>query len=186
MDALAEYRANARKVGSAEKLKQIRKHFLGAIVVGSPVTSDPDIIPTREVIDGQQRITTLQIMLLALRDVLRPHNEDALNDDVKILTFNKGNYRSKADRLKVRPTNVGREVMQIIESSGNAEELSRRFPVRNEKKERVDRPLMVQAYLFFFAILECHLRGKRFDDPMRDTEFGDENTVSRGDRPFYK
>lgn len=179
VDALVEHRENTKKVGSAEKLKQIRKHFLGAIVVGSPIDSNPDIIPTREVIDGQQRITTLQIMLLALRDVLKPHNDEALDDDVKTLTYNKGKYRSKTDHLKVRPTNVGREVMQIIESAGSAEELSKRFPVKNVKKEKVERPLMVQAYLFFFAILECHLRGKRFDDPMTDTEFGDENTISR-------
>jgi len=38
---------------------------------------------------------------------------------------------------------------------------------------------MVQAYLFFYAMLECHLRGKRFDDPSADTEFSDENTISR-------
>ncbi len=179
VDALVEHRENSEKVGGPNKLKQLRKHFLGAIVVGSPIHSNPDTIPTREVIDGQQRITTLQIMLLALRDVLKPHKDDALDDDVGTLTYNKGKYLLKVDHLKVRPTNAGREVMQIIESAGNAKEVSKRFPVKNEKKERLERPLMAQAYLFFFAILECHLRGKRFDDPMPDTDFGDDNTVSR-------
>jgi uncharacterized protein with ParB-like and HNH nuclease domain len=53
VDALLEHRANAAKVGGAEKLKPLRKHFLGAIIVGSPISYDTQIIGTREVIDGQ-------------------------------------------------------------------------------------------------------------------------------------
>lgn len=179
VDALRQHRNDAQKVGGADKLKPIRKHFLGAIVVGSPIDINTEVIPVREVIDGQQRITTLQIMLLAMRDVLRPHKDEALDDDVRTLTLNKGKYRSKADHLKVRPTNVGREVMEIIESAGNAEEVCKRFPVKNANKEKAERPLMVQAYLYFYAMFECLLRGKRFDDPMVESEFSDENTIAR-------
>ena len=99
LEALTEHRENAQKVGGAEKLKPLRKHFLGAIVIGSPVTFDTMVIPTREVIDGQQRISTLQIMLQALRDAIAPDKDDALGDDVNLLTFNKGNYRSEQDHL---------------------------------------------------------------------------------------
>jgi tetratricopeptide (TPR) repeat protein len=119
MDALKEHRDNAAKVGGVEKLKPMRKHFLGAIVVGSPVGADSEVIPTREVIDGQQRITTLQIMLFAFRDVLKPYDDEALNDDIRNLTYNKGKYRSANDHLKVWPTNVGRDVMKVLESSGD-------------------------------------------------------------------
>jgi len=132
-----EHRENAQKVGGGEKLKPLRKHFLGAIVVSSPIDSNSEVIPVREVIDGQQRITTLQIMLLALRDVLKPHKDEALDDDVNTLTYNKGRYRLKADHLKVRPTNVGREVMQIIESAGNAQEVSKRFPILIKRRSNV-------------------------------------------------
>jgi uncharacterized protein with ParB-like and HNH nuclease domain len=107
VEALKEHRENAQKVG-ADKLKPLRKHFLGAIVVGSPVDFDTQIIPTREVIDGQQRITTLQIMLLAFRDLVAPLNDATLNADARVLTFNSGDYRHKTDHLKVWPTNAGR------------------------------------------------------------------------------
>ena len=55
----------AAKVGGTEKLRTMRKHFLGTVVIGSPKGGSSDTIATREVIDGQQRITTLQILLLA-------------------------------------------------------------------------------------------------------------------------
>lgn len=91
LNALKEHREDAHKIGSAEKLRPLRKHFLGAIVVGSPATFDSKAVPTREVIDGQQRITTLQIMLLALRDAIAPLDDPAIGDDVLSLTYNKGN-----------------------------------------------------------------------------------------------
>jgi hypothetical protein len=166
VDALKDHQENAKKIGGSEKLRPLRKHFFGALVVGSPVSIDSKVIPTREVIDGQQRITTLQLMLLAFRDVLRPHGDEALNVDIAALTFNKGSYNSKTDILKVMPTNVGREAMQLIAAAGSLDEVCKRFPVKNEKRERIERPLMVQAYLFFHAMLECYLRGKSYDDPV--------------------
>jgi hypothetical protein len=178
-DALKEHRDNALKVGGAEKLKPLRKHFLGAIVVGSAVSADSEVIATREVIDGQQRITTLQIMLFAFRDVLKGYDDEALSDDIRTLTYNKGKYRSANNHLKVWPTNAGRDVMQILEGSGGLTEICNRFPVKNAEKNKIERPPMVQAYLFFYSMLSCLIRGKRFDDPISPGEFGDEHTVAR-------
>jgi Protein of unknown function DUF262/Protein of unknown function (DUF1524) len=179
MDALKEHRENALKVGGADKLKPLRKHFLGAIVVGSPVSADSEVIATREVIDGQQRITTLQIMLFAFRDVLKLFNDEALNDDIRTLTYNKGKYRSTTNHLKVWPTNVGRDIMQILESGGGMAEICKRFPAKNAAKEKIERPTMVQAYLFFYSMLHCLICDRRFDDPMLPGDFGDEHTVAR-------
>jgi uncharacterized protein with ParB-like and HNH nuclease domain len=114
LEAQRQHREDAAKIGSKDKLKPLRKHFLGAIVVGSPVSFDTEIVATREVIDGQQRITTLQIMLLALRDLLKLHPDDSLSEDVGLLTSNKGRYRQKSDHLKVWPTNVGRDAVQAL------------------------------------------------------------------------
>ncbi|MFZ2155424.1 MAG: DUF262 domain-containing protein, partial [Bradyrhizobium sp.] len=179
VDALQTHRENAQRViGGIETLKPLRKHFLGAIVIGSPVSVDTQIIATREVIDGQQRITTLQIMLLALRDLLKLEDDEALSEDVGLLTFNKGRYRQKSDHLKVWPTNAGRDEIQALMEAGSFEEACKRFPVKGASREKIERPLMVQAYLFFFAMLACMVRGKRFDDPMPGEE-SDEHTIAR-------
>ena len=45
-----------------------RPHFLGAIVLNQ-LSTPTGGISAREIIDGQQRLTTLQICLVALRDL---------------------------------------------------------------------------------------------------------------------
>ena len=164
LDAVSEFKANAAKVGGTEKLRTMRKHFLGTVVIGSPKGGSSDTIATREVIDGQQRITTLQILLLAFRDVIKPMGDEALDDDLKKLTRNIGRYRERGHHLKVWPTNVGRDVMQALTELETLDAVCARFPVNGIKHAHFERPLMVQAYLFFYALLAAHMRGIRFDD----------------------
>lgn len=164
MKALAEFKADAAKVG-CNKLKTWRKHFLGTVVVGAAKGGGGETVPTREVIDGQQRITTLQILLLALRDVLRPLADEWLDEELKLLTRNRGRFRDARQPLKVWPTNVGRDVMQALARTGlELESVCEQFPVRGARRARFERPLMVQAYLFFYVMLNAQLRGIRYDD----------------------
>lgn len=65
------YGAEGAQSVSAEK--QVAPHFLGAIVCDQVPTSTGDI-DTRAVIDGQQRLTTLQLLLRGLLDVLQESN----------------------------------------------------------------------------------------------------------------
>ena len=183
MEALTEYRANSKKVGH-DLLKKLRKHFLGAIVLGPLVEGDGQKVSTREVIDGQQRVTTLQILMLALRDVATSLDDEALNEDLRNLTFNKGSYLAKSDAQKVLPTNAGRETMQSLFAAGSLDAICKRYPAwRNlvdadKKWEWCDRPLMVQAYLYFQAMLLCQFRGKRFDAQVSGNEDEDGRTIS--------
>ena len=112
MDALTEFKADAAKVGS-KKLKTWRKHFLGTVVVGEAKGGGGETVPAREVIDGQQRITTLQILLLALRDVVRPLQDEWLDDELKLLTRNRGRFSDTRHALKVWPTHVGRDAGRL-------------------------------------------------------------------------
>lgn len=163
--AMDEFKANAKKVGGVVKLKALRKHFLGTVVIGSAKGGGSDVIATREVIDGQQRITTLQILLLAFRDAIRALDDEGLSDDLKRVTRNIGKYRDKSQSLKVWPTNVGRDVMQALAELESFEQVCQRFPVKVSQQKAQVRPLMVQAYLFFYASLIGFLRGLNFDDP---------------------
>lgn len=177
LEAILTHQEAAEKVGAA-KLRPLRRHFLGTVVIGSLKGGSSDSIGSRDVIDGQQRITTLQILLLAFRDLLAPLDDEALSYDLKPLTQNIGKYRNASDALKVLPTNVGRDVMQALASLGSAEKICERFPVK-EGKARFERPAMVRAYLFFHGMLACHLRGLRYDDPLPGAAPGaDERTVA--------
>jgi hypothetical protein len=175
VEALKEYRDNAQRIGE-QKLKPLYKHFLGAIIVSSPSSVDGRV-NGREVIDGQQRTTTFQLLLLALRDVLKPLQNEAMDYDIKNLTYNPGTYKVKSDHLKVWPTNSGRDVMMTIAQASSLEEVCKRFPARSDK-EKIERPLMVRAYLFFFALLSCLLRGIRFSDPISERNEVDGQTIA--------
>src|SRR4051812_37196811 len=56
-EALAQFKRDIPKVGSVAKLRPVRKHFLGTIVIGSLKGGGGDTVAARDVIDGQQRIT---------------------------------------------------------------------------------------------------------------------------------
>ncbi len=163
MVALAEHREDARKIGGADKLKPIRKHFLGAIIVGPADHGDTEKIAAREVIDGQQRITTLQIMLLAARDVFKMLKDEGIDEDLKTLTHNRGNYKQKSDQLKVLPTNVARDVVKTIATAGSIDKVCAAFPVAARGEEAAERPGPVQAYLFFHAMIEGLVYGIAHD-----------------------
>jgi hypothetical protein len=84
-------------------------HFLGAMVLDqkqTPVTH----VEKRHVIDGQQRLTTLQIVLANLRDFCREQNYEDLATKLDGFTINKGMMEDPAvDKFKVWPTQADRE-----------------------------------------------------------------------------
>ena len=81
-----------------------RKHFFGA-VVSKPETSPQSSVTRYLLIDGQQRLTTVFVMLCALRDVARERgNEDMAGDIEQELLFN--------------PAQKGRRLLQIVADSG--------------------------------------------------------------------
>lgn len=75
-----------------------RRHFMGSIVT-VPDGHQPGSIPAYQVIDGQQRLTTLSILLCVVRDVALAHewNELAAEVDENYLVhrFKKGRERFK-------------------------------------------------------------------------------------------
>lgn len=56
-------------------------HFIGSIVYFNPNSSPITSVPELLVIDGQQRLTTISLLLLALTHFLKQNDEVKLNDD---------------------------------------------------------------------------------------------------------
>ncbi len=83
-------------------------HFLGAVVLQAQTTALGEL-PQYTIIDGQQRLTTLQILLDALHAQLDARGYVALAGQVLALVENPESFRQKpADRFKVWPTNRDR------------------------------------------------------------------------------
>lgn len=87
-------------------------HFLGPLVT-IPHAVTPGSLPTWQVIDGQQRLTTLTLLLAALRDVFRDRKEEASAAEI-MDTCLINTHKTGLDRYKV-VTRVGdREILERI------------------------------------------------------------------------
>ena len=80
------------------------KHFLGAVVYESkpPVVGD---VTRHLVIDGQQRTTTLQVMIDAVQAIIEERGHVALAEDLEELILNKSSlFAGKPERFKLWPS----------------------------------------------------------------------------------
>ena len=81
-----------------------KKHFLGAVVVQQVSTATKDI-EQREVIDGQQRITTLQLLLDAVQYVCEERNARGVETRLARLVLNDSRVLvNEEDAFKLWPT----------------------------------------------------------------------------------
>ncbi len=103
-------------------------HFMGAIV-SVPARSVPVGVNKYLIIDGQQRLTTVSLLLCALRDCLDPNTAARIQE-----VYLTNRFRDPEDTLKFVPTQADRDVYRAIA-------LDRHVPA--------DGTLMAGAYDFF-------------------------------------
>tara|TARA_R100001369_G_scaffold30951_1_gene54876 strand:- start:992 stop:2908 length:1917 start_codon:yes stop_codon:yes gene_type:complete len=127
-----------------------RSHFLGAVVLERDNNATGSI-ETRQVIDGQQRFTTLQIMMIAIRDLCDKHSNTKLYDRFDGLVSNK---RSKVDldqeAYKIWPTNSDRPAFEVVHqlSHYNVEQLA-------QLDDKIKNSQIFKAYQYFTKVLEA-------------------------------
>ncbi|MEA5533345.1 DUF262 domain-containing HNH endonuclease family protein [Crocosphaera sp. XPORK-15E] len=91
-------------------------YFLGPIVTQA-VSGTADGISAFLIIDGQQRLTTLSILLATLRDKLRQDNNDLAEELHEYYLINK--FKNNDDFFKILPTKTDRESYRsIIKNNG--------------------------------------------------------------------
>lgn len=108
--------ANRRHTGA----DKIQPHFLGAVVLDQQNVATGQV-PAREIIDGQQRLTTLQIAMAAARDLLTEWNSEFYSQRLRALTANHTKLDDQ-ERYKVWPTNRDREEFRAMMKIGAGEE----------------------------------------------------------------
>lgn len=89
------------------------EHYMGALIL-APIHhgSQIAVTPTVQVVDGQQRLTTFQLFLTALREVARTHERVDLIAQIEEYLFNKTKSKDKEKyvRFKLNPTPTDRGV----------------------------------------------------------------------------
>lgn len=130
-------------------------HFLGAVVVQAQDNQTGNL-PGRNVIDGQQRLTTLQLLMDAAGSVLEEAGLDMLAGQLEVLTHNLELYISGGDtRLKLRHTN--RDQLAFDEVM-NAEP-----PVDHDALKHSG-SLLARAHRFFVTLVSDWLDGSTDPD----------------------
>ncbi|QTC41495.1 DUF262 domain-containing protein [Bacillus sp. V3] len=90
-----------------QNVDENKSHFIGSVVSMS-VESAPHEVQQYLVIDGQQRLTTISLLLAAIRDIAREDNDHELAEEIhENLLVNK--WKSGENHYKLLPTQVDRE-----------------------------------------------------------------------------
>lgn len=141
--------------------QKVKPHFFGAVVLDQyrvPV-GKPD---ARSIIDGQQRLTTLELLLVAFRDHLRTDAKyDKQARKLERLLFNE-DMDADADRYKVWPTNIDRAPYKAVMNAGSPAALRE----MEEGKKGDEESSVIEAYFFFHGVISTWL-GEESDGELK-------------------
>lgn len=129
-------------------------HYLGALIIEGVKPASSREVKRLLVIDGQQRLTTLQLLLCAFRDHSRSREWKTLDRTIT-------RYLENADPdvmekpgeevFKLWPTQLNREVFASVINAGSREVVNKKYPlIRLHRKRKPEpRPNLVEGYLYF-------------------------------------
>jgi uncharacterized protein with ParB-like and HNH nuclease domain len=116
--------------------KILRGHFLGSVVT-MPETSSPEGVAKFLLIDGQQRLTTIFITLIVLRDLAKERGSEKLANQIhEVLLVNE--YEEDENHIKLVPTQGDRQAFNALLDGESSDPHS----------------LIVKAYKFFKIKIE--------------------------------
>lgn len=146
-------------------------HFLGAIVL-EQVPHPAGSIETRLVIDGQQRFTTLQVFLMAARNLCAANGASKYAARFAGLVENdEDRIESEDEKYKLLPTNSDRAAFQLVHETTSDSALDLSLKAQPELRASN----IIGAYRYFSCRLTDWVAGKLDDDS--DAEVLNNKTV---------
>lgn len=136
-----------------ERGENPRPHFLGASVHATPKVP-PGHIETRRIIDGQQRLTTLQLFLKAFEDIVADRGIEKYRQAISKMTRNNHPLSKAAyETFKVWPTNADREDFRWTMEAGSPSLVGTAYGYTNSLPVEVGRAIP-DAYLYFHRVID--------------------------------
>ncbi len=132
-------------------------HFMGAVVLEPQKKAGLLGVERHHIIDGQQRLTTLQYVLTALVHTLRAAKHEKLLPLIEACLTNSNPETMEdesVERFKLWPTFRDRKQYEMAMTAGSVDALRERFPssftqTGNLRKIGIDHPPALEAIMFF-------------------------------------
>lgn len=144
---------DVRRMAEAKLLgEDTRSHFLGAIVLDQ-MRRPTGHLECRLVIDGQQRLTTLQLLMEAFCDLcqMRPEVERYQKALLKLTRNDDPMSADPDEQFKVWPTTVDQDPFRLVMNAANPAAVCRGFGYPGGTPS-VGHPI-ADAYLYFFEAI---------------------------------
>jgi hypothetical protein len=133
-------------------------HYLGALIIEGVRPNSPREVKRFLVIDGQQRLTTLQLIFCAFRDIARDNTWKTLDRaSTRYLVNADPDVMEHPDEeiFKIWPTTLNRSVFRDVISAGSRETVETRYPLITPPRKRkpLPRNKLVEAYLYYSKMI---------------------------------
>jgi uncharacterized protein with ParB-like and HNH nuclease domain len=134
-------------------------HYLGALIIEGVRPNSPREVQRFLVIDGQQRLTTLQLVFCAFRDLARV-NEWVPIERATTRYLENGDQdvmeHPEEEKFKIWPSTLNRDIIRGIISAGSRASVEAQYPlIRLPRKHKFEpRSNLVEAYLYFSNKIE--------------------------------
>lgn len=136
---------------------EVYPHFLGAVVL-EQLEKQTGSIETREVIDGQQRFTTLQLFLIAARDLAtKLASKRYISCYSSMVTNNSDIVESEHEVFKLWPTNSDRLAFKVVHAAGSPDAIEEMLLVRGLVAGHASN--IIDGYKFFYGRLKNWFEG---------------------------
>lgn len=149
---------SAKAAARIQEREDVTPHYVGAVVLEARKQASVQNVPVYNVIDGQQRLVTFQIILAALRDFAMEResipevaalDRQLKNPDPELME------EPEVEVFKVWPTQHDRTLFSDIISLGSRNELVKKYSeyciVKENRLRKIGfRPALLQAYFYFY------------------------------------
>jgi len=140
-----------RMMTAGDNRQGVKPHFIGAIVLDA-INTPTGHLETRLIIDGQQRLTTTQLLFEAFADICAEQRLEKHHRALVKLTRNDDPMSENPDEVfKVWPTVVDQDHFRKVMHSTSPAALKTSYNCETEA-DSVGHPL-ADGYLFFHAVL---------------------------------
>jgi uncharacterized protein with ParB-like and HNH nuclease domain len=149
-----------------EKDRTPLPHYFGAIIYSEPSKQNFGAVPQRFLVDGQQRITTFQVVLAAIRELARLNGVSHLVEVANTYLFNdenKGMKNAEKERFKLWPSAYDRSLFQSIADHEYEKIVSDNSPNYFHGTGRIKKagtPKLLLAYHYMYQEITAFLRDR--------------------------